>query len=824
LAFPWPDALAVVVLVALAALLFRKHIAGETVLIGNPDRLCSHLKILKGHADGLARGHMDAWNDGEMMGYDSFTMPYTFPNPFTYLTSWLGAGRLCVTAGFVSAALLACAGVAAFLFLRVLTGARGPSLAAAVLYQFSALCVLKVSQNDMSFAVFIVLPLAALVLLRAGAASPATSFVQLAVLLFALLQFMFLQKAAYALILLSAYALYRTVRHRDWRPLAVFTFAFLAAVTAAFPRICGVGLAMTQYSRSRGGPPMSFEQVYQLQRIFPYQVLRWFDDSLFGRFPSESALAGNSINLTEGVLLYTSTFVPFVVLLGLIYRLRQFPHALGRRDFVFFLLFLTFAFSVVAIKPVHHILFVLFLRMDFTHARILCAGLLPLAALVALTLADLSPGPPDLPRRTRWLVVTAGSVLVAALVVLAVAGAGRHWAGRWRAVPRWDLLVSQRAVARVVASGVAVALLGLAARSLRDRRLAGSVCYGGLCLALPAQAFLDADFRVNGPQCLPPSPPFFCSNSCQAPPGQYAPPTAEEVSALAARLQTDKFRCVLLPDPTNPLGFARGQVPGFWKLRAIDGYYGLGVPARLAALPWPTASRGLREINFSADPVPWPLLGLLNVKYGIVADYALFANAPAPGRPVEPTIVPNPAPVVPRCFFTHSVQPASSPAEAAARLVEGGRLADVCQRSFVEGLPGPQSFDAEGYAFCSGGGDRLSVTVDRSDRDRFLVVNDLYFPGWRATVDASPTRIYPANCVMRGVVVPAGATTVEFHYVPFVRSPTAVPFYAGGVVLLLSGVFFLRRAATRTACPADGSRPFPHDPFPHHQQGDTDVQ
>ena len=56
------------------------------------DRLCSHLKILKFQADGIVRGHLDAWSDYEMMGYDSFAMPYTFPNLTTYLAAWVVIG------------------------------------------------------------------------------------------------------------------------------------------------------------------------------------------------------------------------------------------------------------------------------------------------------------------------------------------------------------------------------------------------------------------------------------------------------------------------------------------------------------------------------------------------------------------------------------------------------------------------------------------------------------------------------------------------------------------------------------------------------------
>lgn len=47
-----------------------------------------------------------------------------------------------------------------------------------------------------------------------------------------------------------------------------------------------------------------------------------------------------------------------------------------------------------------------------------------------------------------------------------------------------------------------------------------------------------------------------------------------------------------------------------------------------------------------------------------------------------------------------------------------------------------------------------------------LVLGDMYYPGWRAFVDARETKIYRANHVMRAVFVPEGEHTVEFSYRP----------------------------------------------------------
>ena len=57
----------------------------------------------------------------------------------------------------------------------------------------------------------------------------------------------------------------------------------------------------------------------------------------------------------------------------------------------FWLLVFLSGVAVILFKQVTHLLFLLFLRMDFTHARILVAALLPMCALVGIALWRLTP-------------------------------------------------------------------------------------------------------------------------------------------------------------------------------------------------------------------------------------------------------------------------------------------------------------------------------------------------------------------------------------------------------------------------------------------------
>jgi uncharacterized membrane protein YfhO len=40
------------------------------------------------------------------------------------------------------------------------------------------------------------------------------------------------------------------------------------------------------------------------------------------------------------------------------------------------------------------------------------------------------------------------------------------------------------------------------------------------------------------------------------------------------------------------------------------------------------------------------------------------------------------------------------------------------------------------------------------------------YPGWRATIDGRPAKVYQTDYVLRGVVVPPGDHVVEFRFSP----------------------------------------------------------
>ncbi|MBN1249572.1 MAG: YfhO family protein [Anaerolineae bacterium] len=63
------------------------------------------------------------------------------------------------------------------------------------------------------------------------------------------------------------------------------------------------------------------------------------------------------------------------------------------------------------------------------------------------------------------------------------------------------------------------------------------------------------------------------------------------------------------------------------------------------------------------------------------------------------------------------------------------------------------------------GGNRVEVIV-RTSAPALLVLSDMRYPGWRATVDGDAVEIYKTNGIFRGIVVPEGEHRVTMRYRP----------------------------------------------------------
>jgi hypothetical protein len=81
---------------------------------------------------------------------------------------------------------------------------------------------------------------------------------------------------------------------------------------------------------------------------------------------------------------------------------------------------------------------------------------------------------------------------------------------------------------------------------------------------------------------------------------------------------------------------------------------------------------------------------------------------------------------------------------------------------------------------------RIEVKIS-SRQERFLVLSEIYYPGWIARIDGVETRIYRVNYALRGLAVPAGEHNVEFVYAPASFRNGAICACLGIMLLLLGG-------------------------------------
>ena len=121
--------------------------------------------------------------------------------------------------------------------------------------------------------------------------------------------------------------------------------------------------------------------------------------------------------------------------------------------------------------------------------------------------------------------------------------------------------------------------------------------------------------------------------------------------------------------------------------------------------------------------------------------------------------------VLPRAYLVHRVIPAADGEEALAIVLARGY--EPAQATVVEVGPAlDEPASARDQVELTAYSDSGAVIQSSSPADGFLVVSDVNYPGWRATVDGVESPVYAANYLLRGVYVPAGDHTVVFRYVP----------------------------------------------------------
>jgi hypothetical protein len=794
---------AVLAIALLPLLLFWRHLTGNGVFVGDSDRLNHFLSTLNFLTRGYREGRLLSWSENLFAGYPMFSFAIPYPTSIAALL-W-PREKLFFAAGVVSCALIACAGWAAYAFIRDLKVRPYPAFVGAALYILCAYNILKISQSDITYAAVVLIPLGMLAIRRTADHNLVKCYAALTLIMGYLMLFGFLQKTAYALLLFTAYAIYRGAIKKSWRIPLVYSAAGLTAFLAAFPRIFAVGTEFLQSARQSREAYRNFDKLYSASGLGVHEALRWFDDRIFGRFYSEVIRLGNNFNMHEGMLLYMSAFAAFFLIYSLAAQGR-FARLLrsGERDEAFFLSVAVFSFVVVTTKTGYHVLHWLFFDIEFIHTRIVIAAALPICALVARLLDQEFQQFADTPEDRLFVLVGVGGAILLNLLIEYLASRYGASAINLR-LPAHVFQVLKESLARIGLSLlVLAALLWLAHRpstKLAVRRCA-LVAVGMLMVS---QAFYYASFQLTGPHTRDRWPPFKTPDHLLAGAGEFSGPSTRALALMANTLETINFRTSFVCPREVIDVFCPPHLAHFWNLRSIEGYL-YAVPEGIAYVPWGPDTTSLRALRFNdAGKLPWGVLGLYNVKYAIGLSPELITNKvrlqSGSARELEPkdiVILRNPLPVADRVFFARSVVAVNDVKEA-SKLLFGKNAArssyDPVEVSVVEGLGANRRFSAVGRIDAKFDEDVISIRLEPADADRFLVINERFDARWKAMSGTRELAIYPTNVLMRGLVIPAGVATVALKYQPSILSWA---FYGTAICAMLLSIVLLTRISSRS--------------------------
>jgi len=192
------------------------------------------------------------------------------------------------------------------------------------------------------------------------------------------------------------------------------------------------------------------------------------------------------------------------------------------------------------------------------------------------------------------------------------------------------------------------------------------------------------------------------------------------------------------------------------------------------------------------------LLNALNVRYVLVptrTHFAMGTNFNAVYENAYVKVYENPG-VCPRVYLAEEVRENTNRQEV-LRLVQAPGF-DGRRLTLVEAADAPVLAAAAGDeepVILEYGANRVVISANVAV-PRFLVLADMYFPGWRARVDGATTRIYRTNYLFRGIVVPPGRHTITFEYRPM---SVAIGALISLLSIFIAVVLFRRTTAAHGA-------------------------
>ena len=231
-----------------------------------------------------------------------------------------------------------------------------------------------------------------------------------------------------------------------------------------------------------------------------------------------------------------------------------------------------------------------------------------------------------------------------------------------------------------------------------------------------------------------------------------------------------------------------------------------------------TAINGAPQDYHFADVLPnasnLDLMNVLNVRYVLLDEslpsdredvVALTARREMVYRDDYVSIWDNAGSLGP-AWVTHQIVPATREAaknRISQRAFRPDRVAVV--EGDVAALADPGAGVTSSVTMTSFDPQHVSYDATTS-ADGFLVMSEIYEPGWKAYLDGEEVKVYPTDVALRGIALPAGDHTVDLRYEPtslrvgFAVSALAHALMIG--VLVVAAVTGVRRKGSNRASSA----------------------
>lgn len=236
---------------------------------------------------------------------------------------------------------------------------------------------------------------------------------------------------------------------------------------------------------------------------------------------------------------------------------------------------------------------------------------------------------------------------------------------------------------------------------------------------------------------------------------EYLYPTTKTIQFLQSK--KDIFRIAGDDRRIFPPNFST-----VYRLQSIEGYdplYLLSYAKYIVAL-----ERGSSNLNppFGFNRIITPhnidsnLIDLLNVKY--VLSFSKITNPKYEEVFRErKTIVYENKKVFNRSFFVEETRKTISEREEVSKMLS----ADLSKIAFSDSIE-PSRYAVGTSRIVKYGENEVDIETGNKG-EGFLVISDIFYPSWKATVDGKSTYIYKTDLTFRGIVVPKGQHKVRFY-------------------------------------------------------------